>query len=188
MHASYRHSHGTSAILLTMNITLIGYRGSGKSTIGKRLADLLAMDFLDTDLLITAHAHKTIKEIFEAEGETGFRDRESAAIREAAARSNTVIAAGGGAILRPENVAALKTAGKIVWLQADPHTLHARIHADPATAATRPNLTHLGGTLDEIRSILEKRTPLYSAAADHILDIARISPEEAAITLKRLLH
>ncbi len=171
-----------------MNITLIGYRGSGKSTIGKRLADLLAMDFLDTDLLITAHADKTIKEIFEAEGESGFRDRESAAIREAAARTNTIIAAGGGAILRPENVAALKASGKIVWLQADPETLHARIHADPATAANRPNLTPLSGSIDEIRSILEKRTPLYAAAADLTLDISRISPDQAASTLKKGLR
>jgi shikimate kinase len=170
-----------------MNITLIGYRGSGKSTIGKRLAQLLAMDFVDTDLLITATAGKTIKQIFEAEGEAGFRDRESVAIREAAARINTVIAAGGGAILRPENVAALRATSKIIWLQADPETLHARIHADPATAANRPSLTSLSGGIEEIRTILEKRTPLYATAAHHTLDIARISPDEAAQALQRLL-
>jgi len=77
-----------------MNIVLIGYRGSGKTAIGKRLAVRFNMDFVDTDVLIVERAGKTIREIFAAEGEDGFRRRESDAIRQIAARDNQVIALG----------------------------------------------------------------------------------------------
>jgi shikimate kinase len=170
-----------------MNIVLIGYRGSGKTSIGKRLAVLRQMSFVDTDALIIETAGRTIKEIFATEGEPGFRDRESAAIQEISQRQNAVIAVGGGAILRPENVAALKKIGRIIWLQADPETLHARILADAATFATRPNLTAAGG-LEEIRALLETRLPLYASAADTTLDISAISIEEAANQLHNSLE
>jgi shikimate kinase len=170
-----------------MNIVLIGYRGSGKSTVGKRLAQLLGMSFVDTDALIAERAGQSIKEIFAAEGETGFRERESVVIQEVTSKSNTIIAAGGGAILRPENVAAMKRSGKVVWLQADPEVLHARISADTTTAATRPHLTHLGGGVEEIRAVLEKRLPLYAAAADVTIDIGRIPLENAADHIREQL-
>src|ERR1700712_5221978 len=101
-----------------MNIVLIGYRGSGKSSIGRFLAERTCREFIDTDHVIVQQAGCTIREIFEREGETGFRSRESAAIQQACSRENIVIAAGGGAILRPENVAALRTNGRILWLKA----------------------------------------------------------------------
>ena len=91
-----------------MNIVLIGFRGSGKSSIGRRLASKLWLDFIDTDVLVSERAQMTIREIFQAEGEEGFRQRESQVIAEVAARDRLVIAAGGGAVLRPENVAAAK--------------------------------------------------------------------------------
>src|ERR1700712_6086942 len=102
-----------------MNITLIGYRGTGKSTIGRALAQRLAMDFVDADVLLVERAGKTIKTIFTEEGEAGFRDRESAMVRELSGRQNTVIAAGGGVVLRRENVDVLKAHSTLVWLQAD---------------------------------------------------------------------
>src|SRR5690242_7056476 len=98
-----------------MNIVLNGFRGSGKSTVGRRLAGKLWLDFVDTDAVIAERAGKTIREIFEAEGEEGFRQREAPVIAETAARENLVIAAGGGAVLRQENVEALKRHGKMVW-------------------------------------------------------------------------
>jgi shikimate kinase len=162
-----------------MNIILIGYRGTGKSTIGKRLADKLGRDFVDTDLLLVERAGKTIREIFDTEGEKAFRDRESAVIMDVAARDNVVVAAGGGAILRPENVASLKKNGKVIWLQADSRTLHARIAADPATAASRPSLTAIGGALEEIQHLLAQRTPAYQSAADSSLDVSRLSIDDA---------
>src|SRR4051794_5145590 len=112
-----------------MNIALIGYRGSGKSSIGKCLAARLSLAFVDTDTLIVQRAGQTIREIFEAEGEAGFRTRELAAIREVAARDQQVIALGGGAVLKPENITAVKQGGaaRVVWLQAAPEVLFQRI-------------------------------------------------------------
>jgi shikimate kinase len=162
-----------------MNIVLIGYRGSGKSSIARRLAGKLWMDFVDTDTLITDRAEKTIKEIFETEGEAGFRKRECEIIAEVAARDNHVIAAGGGAVLNPANVAALKKNGKIIWLKATPEVLHQRIQADAQTNATRPNLTSAGG-LEEVRHLLEERTPLYQAAADVTYEVTYLTIDDAA--------
>jgi shikimate kinase len=165
-----------------MNIVLIGYRGSGKSSIGKRLASNLWMGFVDTDTLIVERAGKSIREIFEAEGEAGFRQREAEVIAEVAARDNHVIAAGGGAILRAENVAAMKKNGKVVWLKATPEVLYQHIQADAQTTATRPNLTAAGG-LEEVKMVLEKRTPLYEAAADVCFEVTYLTVEDAAARL-----
>jgi shikimate kinase len=124
-----------------MNIVLIGYRGSGKSSIGRILAARTGREFLDTDELIVKAAGCTIKEIFASEGEAGFRAREAAAIQQACVGDEQVIAAGGGAILNPHNVAAFKNHGTIIWLKAPPEVLYARILADAQTTATRPNLS-----------------------------------------------
>lgn len=168
-----------------MNIALIGYRGTGKSTVGQRLATLLHMDFVDTDTLLVERAGLTIKAIFDAEGEAGFRDRESAIVREVAVREGIVIAAGGGVVLRSENVAALKARCKIVWLEADALTLHDRIRGDAASFASRPNLTDAGG-IAEVESLLKARTPLYRAAADFTIHVGDISPEQVAEKISQL--
>src|SRR6476619_1133146 len=129
-----------------MSVFLIGYRGSGKSTVGRRLADRLWQTFLDSGELIVKQAGKSIKEIFASEGEPGFRDRESAVVRELAMLSDHVIALGGGAVLREENRNVLRKDGhKIIYLRCEPAELHRRIHADPQTAESRPALTGLGG-------------------------------------------
>jgi shikimate kinase len=169
-----------------MNIVLIGYRGSGKTSIGKRLASNLWMDFVDTDVLIVERAGKTIREIFAEEGEEGFRRRESEVMAEVGARDNLVIAAGGGAILKAENVAALKKNGKVVWLKATPEALFGRIQADAGTDVNRPNLTAAGG-LEEVRQVLEKRTPLYQGAADVSLEVTYLTIEDAARRLAELV-
>jgi len=169
-----------------MNIVLIGYRGSGKSSIGKKLAAKLWLDFVDSDALITERAGMTIREIFEKETEAGFRSRENAVIHELAGRDNLVIAAGGGAVLNPGNVEALRKNGKIIWLHAEPAVLHQRIEADTATSATRPNLTASGG-LDEIKTLLTQRMPIYKSAAQVTLDVTHLSIDEAAVRLVSLI-
>src|SRR2546423_1325598 len=123
-----------------MNIALIGYRGSGKSSIGRALARRLSMAFVDTDALLVQRAGIPIREIFDIEGEAGFRARESQIIREVAAGDHQVIALGGGAVLNPENMAALKANGRarVIWLQSPPEILHQRIQQDSATNANRP--------------------------------------------------
>ena len=163
-----------------MNIVLIGFRGSGKTSIGREVAALLGRPFVDTDALIVQAAGKTIREIFVAEGESGFRRREVAAIASAAEKDNQVIALGGGAVLNPVNIAGLKARqAKVVWLRASPETLYTRIQADSSTNASRPNLTAAGG-LEEVKNLLAARLPLYEAAADATLDVGGISVEEAA--------
>lgn len=162
-----------------MNIILIGYRGSGKSSVGKLLALRLGWAFVDTDEQIVRRAGKSIAEIFAHAGEAGFRELESAVVAEAAGTDHTIIAAGGGVVLRAENVARLKQHGRLVWLQAAPEVLWRRIQADLKTAASRPNLTAAGG-LEEIRRLLNLRAPLYAAAADFTVDASSGTVEQLA--------
>src|SRR5213592_4845534 len=162
-----------------MSIVLIGYRGSGKTTIGRRLADRLWWPFVDTDDIVVKKAGKSIADIFEQHGEKRFRDLESDAVKEVAHLQEHVIALGGGAVLRPENVTALrKGEHKIVYLKCDPAELHKRIQADPNTSRHRPNLTGVGG-LEEIRTLLAEREPLYRAAMTAELDVTNQSASDA---------
>src|SRR3954453_16351136 len=134
-----------------MSVFLIEYRGSGKTTVGQRLADRLWQTFLDRDELIARRAGKSIKDIFEQDGEPAFRDHETAVVRDLALLADHVVALGGGAVLREENRQAVQTGGhKFVYLRCEPEELVKRIDADPATAATRPSLTGLGGGLEEV--------------------------------------
>ena len=160
-----------------MNIVLIGYRGVGKTTIGRQLARRMGLEFVDTDERIVQHAGKTIREIFIQGGEPLFRDMESAVIDRLAELDNTVIAAGGGVVLRKANVEKLQAKGRIVWLQAPAEVLWKRIEADTQTAANRPDLTSAGG-LDEVLRLLNIRAPLYAAAADVALDVTNMHPDQ----------
>jgi shikimate kinase len=162
-----------------MNLFLIGYRGSGKTTVAAALAGQLGWPWIDADLELERRAGKSIKQIFAESGEQAFRELESAVIADLAGGERQIIALGGGAILRDENRQAIAGRGQVVWLQASPATLLERIHADPATAERRPNLTGQGG-LAEIRELLAARTPLYAACADLTIDVERLSPEEIA--------
>ena len=172
-----------------MSIVLIGYRGSGKTTIGKRLADQLWQPFVDTDDLVVRKAGgKTIKEIFETGGEQTFRDLEAEAVREVSLLQEHVIALGGGALLREENRKHIKDAGfKVVYLRCEPDVLFEHIQADPETASTRPALTNLGGGVEEIRKLLADREPIYRQVKTAELDVTRLTPEEAAVYIVKLL-
>src|SRR5689334_13911147 len=110
-----------------MNIVLIGYRGSGKSAVGQALAAHLGWPLIDTDTLIEQRAGTSIREIFAQRGEKAFRDIESQVIADLAPLDTHVISAGGGAVLRPSNVQALRPKGKFVWLTAPPEILCSRI-------------------------------------------------------------
>lgn len=151
------------------NIVLIGYRGTGKTSVARELAARLDRPWFDADEELERAAGKTIAEIFAEGGEPAFRDWESRIIAELAARRGVILATGGGAILRPENREALAKQGRIVWLQASPETIHTRIQSDAATVARRPNLTRLG-ELDEIRTLLAARGPIYSELAEVAVD------------------
>ena len=178
--------HTRGRTVRTMNIVLIGYRGSGKSSIGNLLAARLGMAFVDTDERIVQRAGKSIGAIFADVGENGFRDLESAVVQQLAATGNTVIATGGGVVLRPENMSWLKEHGKVVWLKAPAEVLWQRIAADPGSSHARPNLTAVGG-LEEIRRLLEVRNPLYAAAADITLDVSVLNASQAAYYLSEMV-
>jgi shikimate kinase len=160
-------------------ILLVGYRGTGKTTAGRLLADRLGWGFADADDRIEAAAGRSVADIFAAEGEAGFRDREAAALAGLCRLARHVVATGGGAVLRPANRDLLRAAGLVAWLTAEPETVWARLRSDPTTAARRPNLTAAGG-LDEVRELLRAREPLYRETAAVRIATDTRSPEAVA--------
>ncbi|MFV1975797.1 MAG: shikimate kinase [Candidatus Scalindua sp.] len=160
-----------------MNIVLIGFRGTGKSTVGKLLAKRLERDFIDSDKYIESSIGKTIKGIFEEGGEDGFRKIEADIIAELSKVDNKVISAGGGAVLKEENVRNLKDNGFLVLLEATPEIIHNRIAQDKKTTQQRPSLTDKK-PLDEIKHLIEKREHAYKNAADYTINTSYVSCED----------
>ncbi len=154
---------------------LIGYRGAGKTTVGRLLAARVGWDFIDADALLESQCGKTIKEIFASEGEPAFRDKESQILGELCRRQRHVVSTGGGIILREENRRRLGESGYVIWLKASIAGIAARIEADPTTAARRPNLS--GGGVAEIEEQLRIREPYYRGCADLEIDTEGQSPE-----------
>lgn len=165
-----------------MNIILLGYRGSGKTSVGKRLADLVEMSFVDgDDATRDRFDGMTIADIWDRYGEGEFRKREAEAVAALCHGDNQVIALGGGAVMTPAARLAIEAADAVrVYLKADARTLHARIHGDELTASQRPQLTNLGGGIDEIAQVLAQREPTYTDVADVVIDVARLSIDQAA--------
>jgi shikimate kinase len=168
-------------------IYLIGYRGTGKTTVGRLLAERLGWAFADSDDAVEAAAGRPVATIFASEGESGFRNREAAALSELAARERIVIATGGGAVLRTANRHLLCKSGFVAWLTARPETIWARLDHDPVTAARRPNLTAAGG-IDEVKHLLAAREPLYREIADFTADADAPSPVAVAAAILSSWH
>ena len=142
------------------NIVLIGMPGSGKTTLGRRLAELLQMDFIDADPEIEKDTGKTIPELF-AVSEDWFRHCETATVRRLARLEGTVLAMGGGVVLRPENIAALKENGVLLFLDRSPEAI-----AGDVDMAYRPLLRD--GT-KRVYELYAQRRHLYEAAADRVV-------------------
>jgi shikimate kinase len=149
-------------------IFLIGYRGTGKSTVAALLAERLGWQSVDTDHEIERRAGKSIAAIFSDEGEPAFRGLEAKVVADFAQLQNAVIALGGGAVLRAENRAAIRGAAAVVWLTASGDTIESRLAADESTAQRRPNLTVAGGRV-EIEQLLAAREPTYRECATLIV-------------------
>jgi len=172
-----------------MNLVLIGLRGSGKSTVGRLLADRLNREFFDTDSIVQERAGKTIREIFETVGEPGFRELESAVVLECAAKTNAVIATGGGAILNPINADALKRSGFVAHLSAEPHVLWQRISHDASSHASRPKLiANADSGIDELKQLLLSRAGAYAHARHVEVDVEGRSPLEVAEAILLLMR
>lgn len=179
-----------------LTLFLVGPRAAGKTTVGRTLAAVLGCPFADTDLHLRDSQGLSVAELVAAEGWDGFRARESAALRELAARHvavapgaapcpvSAVIATGGGMILAPENRRFMREQGMVLYLAAPAQALAARLSADPQ-AAQRPSLTGLA-IAEEAQRILAERDPLYKDAAHHILD-ATVPPEDICAHVLQLL-
>ncbi len=162
-----------------MNIVLIGYRATGKSTLARLLAQRLGWEWIDGDVEVERRAGKAIARIFAEDGEPAFRDLEAQVTCELCRRDRLVLAAGGGAPLRPETRQAMRVGGKVVWLVARPETILDRMSADPTTPGRRPSLTGRG-QLEEIVHLLAVREPIYRQTADLVVDTDGRAPEALA--------
>lgn len=170
-----------------MNIVLIGYRGTGKSTVGRLVAAQLAMQFVDADEELERRAGRSIREIFASGGESEFRDLESNVVAQLLQRDRLVAALGGGAVLRNENRQQIRRQNnRVFWLQAEATTLHQRISSDLGTSQRRPDLTSAGG-LDEVVRLLAVREPLYRECAEFTVDTEAKSPETVAAEIVSLV-
>jgi len=162
---------------ILMNIVLIGYRGAGKSTVGRMLAARAGEKFVDSDDLVEKHLGASISEIVRSKGWKYFRALEKRVIEEICRGDHLIIAPGGGAVLDPANVRSLRKNGLIIWLQADGEVLHRRMVQDPGTTASRPTLTGKGA-LEELEEVLAIRNPYYAQAADVEVDTSTLGREE----------
>lgn len=157
-------------------LALIGARGTGKTSVGRIVADRLGLPFADADRELERRAGRTIAAIFAEQGEPAFRDLEEAILGALTAQAGLVLATGGGAVLREANRRLLRRFGWVVWLTAEPDILAGRLRSDPGS---RPALT-AAGTLAEVAAVLAARTPLYREVADAIVETAGRTPAEVA--------
>jgi shikimate kinase len=169
-----------------MNIVLIGYRCTGKTSVGRRLAALMNTPFYDTDELIQEEMGTTIRSIVESDGWPAFRAAEKRMIAALAVRDGCVIALGGGAVLDPDNIHALKKTGRLIWLTADEETILKRLALDAVRTTQRPPL-RAGDGAAEVSHVLRERTPIYAAAADLTIDTTGGSPDGIVNSIHRCL-
>jgi len=151
------------------NLVLIGYRATGKTSIGARLAEILHRPFVDLDQVLVQESGQPIADIVAQDGWTEFRRQEKELVARFRHTQGQVLATGGGVILDPDNIAALQENGIIIWLTADPDTIQSRLAQDQPR--DRPSLTGRN-TIQEVAEVLEARLPLYKAAAQITVDTA----------------
>ncbi|MCJ7605302.1 MAG: shikimate kinase [Dehalococcoidales bacterium] len=161
------------------NIALIGFMGTGKTAVGKLLAEKTGREFLELDAMIEEKAGMTIPEIFRQEGETGFREREIAAVTELSGRKNSVIACGGGVVLNTINIDRLREECLIVCLTASTETVIKRTGED---GGARPLLDTVERAA-RVAELLKFRKPLYRQAADFTVATSRLSLENVAAAI-----
>lgn len=176
-----------------MNIIFMGYRGSGKTSIGKKIAGQTWKDFVDTDAeVVKRFDGRSIADIWETDGEPAFRAAEVQVAQECLNRDDHVIALGGGTVMQagvPEMIRAA-TDAKRIYLHCKPAVLAERIAADAASTANRPSLTGsaaagASGGVEEITAVLEERDPVYRDLADVVFDVSYVDLPAAVAYLTR---
>ncbi|MBW2264686.1 MAG: shikimate kinase [Deltaproteobacteria bacterium] len=160
-----------------MNIVLIGYRGTGKTAVGRALAERLKRLFYDADVFLEEKLATTIAEMVAKEGWNFFREKEKEVIRELSAKEDSVIATGGGAVMDRENVGCLKKNGFFILLTADIDTMVQRILADDSSTGQRPELLD-SDIYRETKTLIEQRMPLYEEIAHFSIDTTKLSVAE----------
>ena len=177
-----------------MNVVLIGYRATGKSTVGKVLATKLKIAFWDTDVMVEKSMAMPIKEIVALHGWDFFRAKERETIECLTQKEDVVIATGGGVVLFRENVKLLKQnvdllkqTGVIIWLNAPLQDIINRLKKDAQNEAIRPQFTS-GNIVQETIDIMRKRLPLYERAADYTVDTLSKDAEEVAEEIYQYLR
>ncbi|GBR76293.1 shikimate kinase [Candidatus Termititenax persephonae] len=166
-----------------MNIILIGFMGSGKTSTGRLLAKHLGYQFIDIDQIIEQKHGMTCAKIFAQRGEDFFRKQETTALKELHGLANSVIATGGGIILSADNRSFLKNLGTLIYLKTPPAEILKRVEHD----TTRP-LLPAEHKLDAINKMLSVRQPLYLAAAQIIVETCTGQPEKTAAEILRILQ
>ncbi len=170
-----------------MKLFLIGYRCTGKTTIGKRLADHLGYTFLDTDQFIEQQAGSSISDMVERHGWDHFRIAEQRVLFETGTLQDTVVATGGGIIINSENRKFLQQNGFCIWLDADIKTILLRLEMDIKTASSRPSLT-AEDLFEETKTLLSVRSPLYEECSHMKVDTRLDSPEKIVKIIDRRLR
>jgi shikimate kinase len=158
-------------------LALVGYRATGKTTVGQIVAERLNLPFRDMDEALETRFGQSILEFFAERGEPAFRDEEALALAELVTVPGLVLSTGGGVVLRAVNRNLLRSFGTVVWLTADPRALAERLSLDRSNQ--RPALTP-AGSLDEVAAVLAQRLPFYQEVADLIVDTTGKSPAEVA--------
>ncbi len=169
-------------------IVLIGYRGTGKTTVARLLAEALGWAWVDTDQQIQQQAGQTIAQLFQQQGEAGFRQWEHRVLRQVLEEPRSqVVAAGGGVVVLPENRQLLQAPQYlVVWLQAPPEVIAARLEADPDSAHSRPSLTGKSIT-EEVEQVLRGRQAWYASCSRISIPTQEKTPEEVAGEILRHL-
>jgi len=151
------------------NLVLIGGRATGKTSVGTRLAEVLQRPFVDLDQVLVREAGRSVADIVAQGGWGEFRRLEKELVARYRDAQGQILATGGGVVLDPDNVAALRENGILIWLTADPAAIQARLAQDQPRDANRPSLTG-GDAIREVAEVLQERAPLYQAAAQIIVD------------------
>lgn len=164
------------------HVVLVGMMGSGKTRVGRQLATRLGLGFVDSDEQIERRYGRTVREIFETDGEPAFRKLEAEALADAMGSSaRSVVAAAGGVVLDAGNRELLRRAGTVVWLRARPEVLATRVR----DGDHRPLLGD--DALGVLRRLDAERAPLYQEVATAVLDVGDLSPDEAATRIAELV-
>lgn len=164
-----------------MNLILVGYRGTGKSAVARKLAALLDRRVVSLDEEIVRLAGVPIPDIVAAHGWNHFRDLEERLCRELCSMDGLILDCGGGVVEREANIALLRAGGKVFWLRATPATIVGRIGGD----ASRPSLTGNKSFTEEVEEVLQRRTPLYERLAHARVDTDGRGVDDLAATIAR---